>query len=206
LIVNTGVIQDDGKPVKRAYSILHYDPNQQNLTLAAKRLPGGIGSNAICDLQVNADVTYSGPWGKWTINPDELPADRPVLVIATHTGISAALGLSQLLIDQPALKSRTQLVWLRPAEPYFLSDNFIRESWLGDPKKLTILDWPTPQQLPSSQQISQLYSQLSANREEVLYLVGDGAFNRAMQDVYLSECNADPLCRIENFFHKPPKA
>ena len=91
VIVNTGLPLPGGKIAKRAYSILSADTDQHRFQIAVKRIGVGPGSNFMHALAVGAELTFSGPWGKFYPADGEAPV--PTLVFATDTGITAALGL-----------------------------------------------------------------------------------------------------------------
>src|SRR5258708_14806264 len=90
LIFDTGLGRENGKAVKRAYSLLSADAEQQRFQIAVQRLPQGPGSGFFHAAQPGAEVTFSGPWGKFL--PDD-GRPRPTLLVATASGITAALGL-----------------------------------------------------------------------------------------------------------------
>src|SRR5207237_425931 len=88
VIVNSGIQLPDGKLAKRAYSILSADARQERLAVAVRKI--GPASTWLHERQVGDEVPFSGPWGKWLAD-DARP--RRTLVLATDTGITAALGL-----------------------------------------------------------------------------------------------------------------
>src|SRR5437879_5669801 len=91
-IVNTGAVLAEGKAAKRAYSFFSDDREQRRVKLAVKRLEGGPGSNAMHDAPIGATFTFSGPWGK--SYADDAMEGRSLL-LATDTGITAAMGLAR---------------------------------------------------------------------------------------------------------------
>ena len=79
----------DGRPHDiRLYSIASARDgekrNANNLSVTVKRVPGGIGSNYMCDLKVGAKVEVTGPFGATFLMPDDPVAD--ILMICTGTG------------------------------------------------------------------------------------------------------------------------
>ena len=64
IIVNTGIELPGGKLAKRAYSILSSDDDQREFQIAVRRIGEGPGSNFMHRIEVGAEVTFSGPWGK----------------------------------------------------------------------------------------------------------------------------------------------
>src|SRR5688572_14345506 len=114
VIVDSGLVLDNGKAAKRAYSILSADTDQTRFQLAVMRIPGGRCSSFMHEVRIGDEVRFSGPWGK--LYPPEHPHGR-TLVLATDTGISAALGLVQSTRFAPLLP-HTVLIWLRTSADY----------------------------------------------------------------------------------------
>ena len=107
VIVNTGIELAGGKIAKRAYSILSSDAEQREFQIAVRRIGEGPGSNFMHRIEVGAELTFSGPWGKFVSNG---AAAGQRLVFATDTGITAALGLLQGRGSR-ALADATTAVW-----------------------------------------------------------------------------------------------
>src|SRR5689334_18681111 len=103
IIIDSGLTLPSGKAAKRAYSIASPDSEQTRFELVARRIDGGICSNYLHELEVGATLKFSGPWGKFL--PVSLDVDAQLAgagapaapgstwIIATDTGITAALGL-----------------------------------------------------------------------------------------------------------------
>src|ERR1700719_93514 len=121
IIVNTGIELGGGKLAKRAYSILSSDADQREFQIAVRRVGEGPGSNFMHRIEVGAELTFSGPWGKFVSNG----AAGPRLGFATDTGITAALGLLQGLGSRP-LADATKAVWLIESDDYFLPPSFVQ--------------------------------------------------------------------------------
>src|SRR5438105_4520022 len=115
VIVDSGLVLPNGKAAKRAYSILSADSEQTRFQVAVKRIEGGLGSGFLHEAQVGTAITFSGPWGKMF---PAAGATGATLVLATDTGVSAALGLLQSARFAPLLAATTFL-WLRAAPDYF---------------------------------------------------------------------------------------
>ena len=91
--VDTGLVHPSGKPVRRAYSVLSSDAEQLRFELASKRIPDG----PVLRLRPRPrgrtrELRFTGPWGKFF--PARCAAGK-TLVLATDTGVTAALGLVQ---------------------------------------------------------------------------------------------------------------
>ncbi|MCA1665005.1 MAG: FAD-dependent oxidoreductase [Myxococcales bacterium] len=107
VIVNSGITLPDGKLAKRAYSFLSADERQERVVVAVRKM-GGAASHWMHTRVVGDVIPFSGPWGKW-LAEDSQP--RRTLVMATDTGITAALGLIRGRAFAPQL-ARAELVWL----------------------------------------------------------------------------------------------
>ncbi|TAN76939.1 MAG: benzoyl-CoA 2,3-epoxidase subunit BoxA [Magnetospirillum sp.] len=55
-----------------------------NLALTVKRVPGGVGSNYVCDLRKDDEVLVAGPFGDSFLMPDDPEAN--IVMICTGTG------------------------------------------------------------------------------------------------------------------------
>jgi benzoyl-CoA 2,3-dioxygenase component A len=79
----------DGKPHNiRLYSIASARDgekrNANNVSLTIKRVPGGVGSNYMCDLKVGDQVGVTGPFGATFLMPNDAGAN--IIMICTGTG------------------------------------------------------------------------------------------------------------------------
>jgi hypothetical protein len=192
LIVNSGVVLPDGKLAKRAYSILSPDARQEQLTLAVRRLDGP-GSQWMHSRSVGDVVPFSGPWGKWLAD-DAQP--RRTLILATDTGITAALGLVRGRAFAPQLGT-TELVWLVEDDDYFLPDTFVQGAL---PWELVLRRAPLPAVGHPERLAAAEAAVAPLGHFDSVFLVGDGAV------LYpLRERRFGPDARIECFFNNPAK-
>ncbi len=122
LIFNSGLTLPDGKLAKRAYSILSPDAEQARITIAVRKIGDGPASSWMHARAVGDVVPFSGPWGKWLAD-DARP--RRTLVVATDTGITAALGLVRGAAFAPQ-RATAELVWLVERDDYFVPESFVR--------------------------------------------------------------------------------
>src|SRR5579859_5096848 len=120
VIVHTGIVVD-GKSIKRAYSMMPVANAPGRAWLTVKRLGAGVGSNALHDAPVGTELLFSGPWGK--LLPEEEAITEPTLVVATDTGITAALGVAEQTRTRPA----AAVLWLRAEDETFLDVGGVRE-------------------------------------------------------------------------------
>jgi NAD(P)H-flavin reductase len=120
--VATGQVSDTGKPVRRAYSLFSDDREQERFQVAVKHLRAEGVSGYMHRLAVGDTIRFTGPWGDF--HP---PAGSrgPLLVLATDTGVTAALGLVRSRHLETRL-AETTFVWLRPRGDDFLPEPVVR--------------------------------------------------------------------------------
>jgi ferredoxin-NADP reductase len=203
VIVDSGLVLESGKAVKRAYSILTGDREQERFQLAAKRISGGLGSGFIHELDVGADVRFSGPWGKFF--PQNGARGR-TLVLATDTGISAALGLVQSVRFAPLLGS-TVLIWLRPSPDFFLPEQLVRElvpPGCGETRVECIPPMGHPERIPHARDV--FAKVLAKGALEQGFISGDGAVNYALLDDLVAAGVPATKDNVESFFNMPKKS
>jgi NADPH-dependent ferric siderophore reductase len=190
LIVNSGIELPDGKLAKRAYSILSGDARQERVTVAVKNIDGP-GSAWMHARAAGDVVPFSGPWGKW-LPDDTLP--RRTLVVATDTGITAALGLVSARAFAPQRVGAT-LVWLA-ADDYFLPEVLVR-AFL--PAGVSYRRAPLPP-VGHPERVAAAESALAGvGPKDSVFLVGDGAVVFPLRDRKFTDA------KIECFFNNPAK-
>src|SRR4051812_38126476 len=123
VIVDSGVVLAGGKIAKRAYSIASADVEQSRFELVVRRQDDGPGSNYMHELAVGGTARFSGPWGKFVAVDGE--ESGPTLVVATDTGITAALGLLRGRAFRARLETTT-LIWFSPSDDDFVPQTFAR--------------------------------------------------------------------------------
>jgi ferredoxin-NADP reductase len=202
VIVDTGLVLPNGKAAKRAYSLLGCDREQGRFQLAVKRIPGGPGSGYLHAAEPGAELRFSGPWGKL------VPADGargPTLVLATDTGITAALALLQSERLAPLL-AETAFLWLREGAGYFLPDELVRARLPRGLPRAVIDDLPPPghaQRIPLVRRA--LGGLLQPGRLAQAFLAGDGAVNYALLDDLVAAGVPATRDSVESFFNMPRK-
>lgn len=199
VIVDTGLPKGDGKTVKRAYSVLSPDRDQGRFELAVRVVPGGAGSPHMIGIDAGAEVRFSGPWGKWQAIDDD--GDGDVLVVATDTGITAALGL--IAGDAFAGRlARTTLVWCTPSPGYFLDPAWVRERAGCEVAVAAMPPVGNPDRVPAAARA------VLVGREapRQAYLVGDGDVIAELADRLVAAGTEPAQIRTEFFFHKPRPA
>jgi len=202
IIVDSGLTLPSGKAAKRAYSPLTSDRDQRRFELAVKLLPNGPCSGFMHQLAVGAEVRFTGPWGKMVPNGS---IDGPTLVVASDTGISAALGLVRGAGFAPLL-ARATLIWLRTSSEYYVPDSFVQERV---PAGCTLRIEPLPaidhpERVPYVRALVQRHWQRAGVARA--FSAGDGAINYALLDDLVAGGIAVTPYDIESFFNMPKKS
>lgn len=81
--------------VKRPYSCASL-PSQKELVLLVKLMPDGVASAAFETMQPGATVKFSGPYGKFKLDPAYA---GPLLFIVTGTGVAPVWSILQDLVE-----------------------------------------------------------------------------------------------------------
>jgi ferredoxin-NADP reductase len=205
VIVDTGLVADTGKAVKRAYSLYGCDDDQVHITLASKLIAAGPGSSYMHQLRVGDTIKFSGPWGKLLPPATPDPATR-TLVLATDTGITAALGLVRGQRYAPLLP-RTRLVWLRTSASYFLPDHEVRRLCPAGLGMLEIDSAPPPLHPERLGHVKTVVGQdLQPGRVQQVFFTGDGAVNYALLDHFVALGLPATRDNLDSFFNMPKKS
>jgi NADPH-dependent ferric siderophore reductase len=191
LIVNSGITLPDGKLAKRAYSMLSPDDNQAELTFAVKQI--GPASTWMHARAVGDEVPFSGPWGK--LLPDDAQPRR-TRVVATDTGITAALGLVRGRGFAPQLET-ADMVWLVSGDDYFLTEAYVRAAL---PAGLRWRCAPLPPVGHPERAAAALAAVGPAADVASLFLAGDGDVIYPLRDAH-----PGVEARLESFFNNPAK-
>jgi len=200
VIVDSGIALPGGKIAKRAYSIASPDAEQTRLEVAVRRQDEGPGSNYMHELAVGATVKFSGPWGKFVAN--EADPIGPTLVVATDTGITAALGLLQARAFRSRLETAT-LVWFRESDDDFVPERFARERVPGACGGFRVERFPAvghPERGLVACELVRSFGGIAR-----AYLAGDGDVITAMSGTLVAAGLAEPHIAIECFFNNPAK-
>jgi ferredoxin-NADP reductase len=200
VIVQTGVAIGDGKTAKRAYSILSSDAEQRSFELAVRRIENGPGSNYMASLAVGAELSFSGPWGKFFVAEDTAP--QSIGVVATDTGITAALGVAASS-QMASHGHRVPLIWLISGDQYFLPESEVHARVARTAADLKVFRVPTEQTSRKSwwdTQGAAVIEHVRSCRLGKVFLSGDGNLLARMRDV-LQACDTPPELTMETFFH-----
>ncbi len=203
LILDSRIVLPNGKAVKRAYSLLTGDAEQCRVQLAVKRIPDGLGSAFVHGLAAGTDISFSGPWGKFV--PREEASGR-TLILATDTGITAALGLVRATRFAP-LRPQARLMWLRDSAEYFLPDEFVKNQVPAACGEVRIEAIPAvghAERVPHARAI--LHEVLSRGDLDQAFIAGDGAVNQIVLDDLVAAGVAVDKDQVESFFNMPKKS
>jgi ferredoxin-NADP reductase len=206
IIVNTNIPLPGNKIAKRAYSIISSDRDQRRFELAVRRIGSGPGSNFMHALEIGSKLSWSGPWGKF------LPGDDtagPSLVLATDTGITAALGLLQARAFEPRVAS-TDVVWLVASADDFIPASILRARLPGALRSVTVvttLPVGHPERAAWALESLErsLSERLSECRAQSAFLSGDGAVLHPIRSALLSKGLDPGRIRLESFFNNPDR-
>lgn len=203
LILDSRLVLPSGKAVKRAYSLLTSDAEQVRFQLAVKRIPDGPGSAFVHGLEAGMDVSFSGPWGKFF--PRE-GSSGATLILATDTGITAALGFMHATRFAPLLP-KSVFIWLRASCDYFLPEEFVRERLPAECGDIRIDAIPAighPDRVSHARAI--LRQVMSRGDLSQTFIAGDGAVNQALLEDLVAAGMPVTRDNVESFFNMPKKS
>lgn len=203
IIVDSGQVLPTGKAGKRAYSILSSDADQLRFQIAVKRIPDGIVSRFMHEVAIGAAIAFSGPWGKM-FPPDG--AAGGTVVVATDTGITAALGLVQAARFR-ALLPGTVLVWLQVDGDDFLPAPMVRAqipASCGEVRFAALPPIGHPERVPHARAV--LAGLLERRPIARAFSSGDGAVNYALLDDLAAAGVTASRDTVESFFNMPRKS
>jgi ferredoxin-NADP reductase len=203
IIIDSGKTLPSGKAAKRAYSIASRDDVQDRIELIVKRIvddAGGFASSFLHDAPVGTSFPFSGPWGKYlpaADGVDRAEREARTLVLATDTGITAALGLlAGRAWDGRAIT--TDVVWL--ADDSFVPEPFVAERLGGRCASLRVLR-PHGDRIAAT--VDAALTLAGARGFGAVYLSGDGDVLTPVRSA-LVQCGVDDgAIRSEPFFHIP---
>ena len=207
IIIDSGETMPNGKAAKRAYSVIGSDDDQRKFELAALRIDGGRCSNYLNCIQVGDTLTFSGPWGKFKISDEVgIEPDEPTLVVATDTGITAALGLLKSRLIQDRL-SDIRLVWFRSESDYFLPEEEVKKRLPSELGQYEVLALPAVHDVARIDRVLDYVT--SAVREQGIkraFACGDGAINYPLGDRLTELGIPTGKDQLESFFNMPKKS
>ncbi len=198
LIVDTGLSLPDGKRRKRAFSVLSPDSDLHEFELAVRHIDNGLGSEWMLALELGAELRFSGPWGK--LSAPERGDVGPAWVLATDSGLTAALGLVRAQSFQPHL-ARTRFIWWAPCPQYFLCTDLFRACL--PPCQEASFD--TLPEIGSAQRLLDVDARLRDLATQGLpsrvYVIGDGHVATRAREHLLALGMESSAIQSESFFH-----
>jgi ferredoxin-NADP reductase len=96
----------DGKVVKRAYSIASPPREDPVFELCVRLIPERPASAFVHALAPGAEVSFTGPWGKFVVDD----ASRDLVLVATGSAISCTGAIVEDELEQPRPR-RVRLLW-----------------------------------------------------------------------------------------------
>ena len=205
IIIDSGLAKpgEPGKSLKRAYTICSAPHELPRLRLAIKALDQGKVSEHLQSLAPGSQLSFSGPYGKFTLDEDAQAYRAGLCVVATDSGMSAATALLQRpdLVEKQKLKPK--LIWLASSDQYMQDlDYWCRH--LPTCCDLTFLPIPSPAQRQSETlDLQALTKNLDDATNGYLYLVGDGRVVEVIRKYVNGRGMLAERIRCEYFFNKP---
>ena len=202
IIVHTGLSVGD-KAVKRAYSLIPIAGTSHRAELRIKRLAGGVGSSALHEAPIGAELSFSGPWGK--LLPESGLADRTLLV-ATDTGITSALGVA-LHARETKTRAPSEVLWLRAADERFLDLDLVRAEIEASGVRFVSTTIPAIGALGrAAAAFGHIDARIMETSAELIIATGDGAIVHPLRERHAAaHAGVVRDVRIECFFHNPEK-
>jgi ferredoxin-NADP reductase len=205
IIVDGGFILPNGKACKRAYSPINDDRESARLELWVLRIEHGPGSSFLHAVVPGQEIAFSGPWGKLHPATEAPAADERTLIVATDTGITAALGLARGARMAPLLAG-TAFIWLRSEPDYFVPETEVRSRLppgighvhlglappIGDPDRL-----PYVRAVVAERGGAAAFTQG--------FISGDGLVNYGLLDDLVTAGIAATRDSVESFFNMPKR-
>jgi len=192
IIVDTGLVSEKGKAVKRAYSLVEVDEDKKQFTCLVKKLWGTPAADYMHALQKGDSLTFSGPWGKFY----EQDSTGSVWLIATDTGITACLGYNNSIKNENV----ECFMWFKEREDYFIEDVEIKAenyethiiSKVGGAKR-------------AEQCWLKLQEKLKNSFPKNICMAGDGEVLLFLQEKLIAEGFSVEQIHSELFFNNPAK-
>lgn len=188
--------------------MLSSDQDQHHFELAVRRIGTGPGSNFMHQLPVGSELAFSGPWGKFGAGKRSEPSElaSPALIVATDTGITAAIGLlNSEAFGQCAPEA--DVYWALESEEYFLPESFVRERIHGRCRSFTVRPAPPVHSADRRAWLRDLLEEIATQsrnrRPRSAFLSGDGLLVLAMRGSLAGLGIAD--IRVETFFNHQEK-
>jgi len=191
LIVDTGLFLEDGKAVKRAYSLYDVNPERNQFSCVVKRLQNTPGADYMHSLKKGDELTFSGPWGKFY----ESETSQSVWLIATDTGVTACMGYRHSIINENLKK----FFWFRESENYFAEEMQLDDS-------IETHDIPKVGEATRREVCWKILSaHLQKEAPQKICMTGDGEVLIYLKERFLDFGFDEASLSIEIFFNNPAK-
>ncbi|HET8933624.1 MAG TPA: FAD-binding oxidoreductase [Polyangiales bacterium] len=202
VIVDTGLVLPDGRPRRRAYSMLSPDSEPHSFELGVFRLAGGAGSELLNQLAEGSELRFTGPWGKLHVPEDLATRPGPIWMIATDSGASAAIGMLRSQALQPYL-SRVQLWHFRTHPDAYLSDAFMSETLgcLADLRSEPLASVQAPLRTMELERWIEERLSRAGELPAQVYVTGDGILARQSKQQLLAAGLPELHMQSESFFN-----
>src|SRR5262249_24837714 len=147
-------------------------------------------------------VPFSGPWGK--LLADDARPRRATWIVATDTGITAALGLVRGSAFAPQL-TNARLLWLRGKDGYFFCGDFLAAGLRRSlpMSRVAIPPVKHPERIAVAR--AEIERLLADGAPESVFASGDGDVIYAVRERALAAGVSDGNIRLESFFNNPSK-
>jgi len=200
ILINSGIVMDNGKLGKRAYSIVSSDVKQNTFEILVKKIGNGVGSSFVHQLKEGDAFEFSGPWGKNKPVANEID-EKSVLFIATDTGITTLLGLLRGSAYRDSLDD-AKLIWLTSEEDYFIPLNNM-DQWIPNYCSYQMItDISDSKAINRTEECVKKIEALSFEKfYDKIWLCGDGNVIASLKAWFISEGYAAEQIVTESFFY-----
>lgn len=202
IILNSKIENEEGKPYKRAYSILSDDKDQKEFQIAYKLLKDGVVTNRFLNhLKEGDEIAYSGPWGKFLVE-ETFPGPGEILVLCTDTGIASAISFLNSKKAE-GRKEDIRFIWMVPSSDYFIDYQTIKERIPEGIKDYQIIEIPEMGESKRDSlldETKEMISKLSGIKNA--FLSGDGIIVRGMKEFLMERGMSEEMIGTEVYFNK----
>jgi ferredoxin-NADP reductase len=154
-------------------------------------------------LKIGSELKFSGPWGKF-VATDKIEGD--LLIVATDTGITAALGLLRGC-DLSRARERSKLIWFAESTRYFLPFDFV----IAQLDAIGVRNFAVTEAAPISdpmrvdKTLERMQEAIRGSLPKSAFLCGDGTLVYGVRDRLIAAGMANENIRIECFFNNPER-
>ena len=114
------VIDCEGKPLLRSYSIVSSPKNLPVLTFCIQKVPQGKCSCLLYDLPLNSEIEFLGPFGQFLFQKDS--AAKDLYFIVTNTGIAPCMAMFDMYLKSNPNKNFHLYFGLRHEKDIYYTD------------------------------------------------------------------------------------